>query len=145
MKKFKAILLFIFFFPVMICGYYVSALFTTDQKNTVYTMMNRYQIVKAHPFDNYFSKYTLLICLFFMAFYFVIAIIVIFGEKTRRPGEEAGSSKWESPQRITKMLADHNKSQNDPMNLVVYKPKKLFFLIRFFRNIYFKFKSRKAD
>lgn len=61
-------------------------------------MMDRYKIVKAAPFANYFSKYTVVILFFLILFYFVISIIVLFGQKTRRPGEEQGSSKWESPQ-----------------------------------------------
>ena len=64
MKKINIVLLVVFFFPVMICGYYLSALFSPDVKNTIYTMMDRYKIVKAAPFANYFRKYTVLILFF---------------------------------------------------------------------------------
>lgn len=145
MKKFNIVLLVIFFFPVMICGYYLSALFSPDVKNTIYTMMDRYKIVKAAPFANYFSKYTVLVLLFFALFYFAIAILVLFGQKTRRPGEEQGSSKWESPQRVSKLLSDRSTSQSDPMNIVVFIKKKPNIFVRFFRNIFYLFKSRKSD
>lgn len=145
MKKFSYFLLAIGIIPVLIFGYYFAALFTSDTKNTIYTMMDRYNIVKAAPFDNYFSKYTVLVILFLLMMYFVLAILILFGAKTRRPGEEQGSSKWESPQRITRLLSDRSKDKKDPMNLVVFKPKKVFFLVRIFRNIFFKIKTRKAD
>lgn len=145
MKKFNIVLLVVFFFPVMICGYYLSALFSPDVKNTIYTMMDRYKIVKAAPFANYFSKYTVVILFFLILFYFVISIIVLFGQKTRRPGEEQGSSKWESPQRVSKLLSDRSKSQSEPMNIVVFIKKKPNIFVRFLRNIFYWFKSRKAD
>ena len=129
----------------MVAGYYVGALFTPGIKNTIYTMMDKYKVIKAAPFAMYFSKYTVAAMLFSFAVYFVFAIFILFGEKTYRNGEEAGSSKWESPQRITKLLSDKSTDRKDPLNLVVYKPKKTFFLIRFFKDIYFRIKTRKAN
>lgn len=146
MKKAKIILLIIGIFPVLIFGYYFSALFSsTVPKNTIYTMMDRYQLVKAFPFENYFSKYTVIVNFFLLLIYFLMAIIVIFGEKTRRPNEEQGSSKWESPQRITKLLSDRSTDPKDPMNLVVFKMKKTNFIIRFFRDLFYKLSTRKLD
>ena len=83
--------------------------------------------------------------LFALASYFVLAIYILFGEKTRRPNEEAGSSKWENPMRITKLLSDRSKDTKDPMNIVVLKKRKTFFLIRIIRDIFFKISTRKAD
>lgn len=145
MKKFQIVLLIIGLFPVIVAGYYLSALFTPGIKNTIYTIMDKYQVVKAAPFSNYWSLYSALIILFFLLFYFVFAIVVLLGAKTRRPGEEAGSSKWEDPLRITRLLSDKSKKIDDPMNVVVYKKKKQFFLIRFFRNLFYILTSRKAD
>lgn len=146
MKKAKLILLIIGIFPVLIFGYYFSALFTDSvPKNTIYTMMDRYQIIKAFPFENYFSKYTVIVLFFLLLSYFILAILVLFGEKTRRPNEEQGSSKWESPQRITRLLSDRSTDPKDPMNLVILKEKKPIFFVRFFRDLFYKIRTRKAD
>lgn len=145
MKKFRIILLGIGIFPVILAGYYLSALFTPGVKNTIYTMMDKYKIIEAAPFDNYFSKYTVIIITFFLLFYFVFAILIVFGDKARRPGEEQGSSKWESPQRVSKLLSDRSTDKKDPMNLVVFKKKKPNFILSFFRNLFYKIKTRKAD
>ena len=145
MKKIRIILLAIGLFPVIIAGYYLSALFTPGIKNTIYTMMDKYKIVEAAPFDNYFSQYTVIIIAFFLMFYFVISILIVFGDKARRTGEEQGSSKWESPQRVSKLLSDRSKDKKDPMNLVVFRRKEPNFVIKFFRDIFYHVKTRKAD
>ena len=146
MKKVKIILFIIGIFPVLIFGYYFSALFTdTVPKNTIYTMMDRYQLIKAFPFENYFSKYTVIVVCFLLLFYLLMAIIAIFGEKTRRPGEEQGSARWEIPQRITKLLSDRSTDPKDPMNLVVFRVKKPIFFVRFFRDLFYKIRTRKVD
>lgn len=144
-KKSQIFLLILGFIASCLLGYYISALLITDGKNTIYTMMDQFKIVKANPFANYWNKYSLIVIIFVLLFYFVISLVVIFGEKARRPGEEQGSSRWESAQRITRMLSDRSTDKTDPFNVIVFKEKKLPFIVRFFRNIFYKIKSRKAD
>ena len=68
-------------------------------------------------------------------------LVIACMHKQTRYGEEQGSSHLISPYRVSKVLADHNNSIDDPKNIVIYKAKKL----NFFQKTYYKWKYRKAD
>ncbi len=61
--------------------------------------------------------------------------------KPTRYGEEQGSSKWENPSRVNKILADQNRSPDDENNVVVYKNKKPNKI----KNMYLKWKYRNEN
>lgn len=73
--------------------------------------------------------------------YAFIVIVAACMHKPTRYGEEQGSSRWESPSRVNKILADLNYSPDDENNIVVYKNKKPNKI----KNIYLKWKYRNEN
>ena len=119
----------IIFLPApIIIGYYFAAILSTTQKNTIYTMISLAKEVYNNPFQWYFNKYTIL---------FIVINLILYAFI----GEEQGSSKWESPSRVNKILADLNCSPDDEKNVVVYKNKKPNKI----KNIYLKWKYRNEN
>ena len=145
-KKSKIIFLILGLIASGILGYYLSALLITDGQNSVYTIIERFNMVKENPLRNYWNKYSILVILFVLIFYFVFVLYVLFGQKARRPGEEQGSSRWENPERITRLLSNRSNSITDPYNIVVIKEKKLLSsFIKPLKNVFYKIIYRKAD
>lgn len=147
MKKLKWILIVLGFFFSMGAGYYISALFVEGEKNTIFTISERYYYVLEHPFENYFSKFTIIFVMMAVIAYFIAVLMLLF-QKPTRPGQEQGSSEWENPVRITKLLADNSKSSEDIENVIVYKKRDIFlvsYIFRKIRNVWMAIKYRKAD
>ncbi len=132
----------IIFLPVpIIIGYYFAAILSTTQKNTIYTMISLAKEVYHNPFQWYFNKYTILFIVINLILYAFIVLIAACMHKPTRYGEEQGSSKWESPSRVNKILADLNRSPDDENNIVVYKIKKPNKI----KKIYLKWKYRNEN
>lgn len=143
-KKANVIIFVLGLFPVSIIGYYLSAFLVTDQKNTVYTILDRYNVISTNPLKNYWNKYSLLLIVFVWLIYFIVVMYCICGNKPTRNGEENGSSKWENPVKVCKYLADNHNGKTDPLNIIVIKKHKNIFC-EIARNLFYKFKYRKAN
>lgn len=147
MKKLKYILIIIGFIVSIIVGYYLSALFV-GKNGEIYNLFiieDRYYYVLSHLTENYFTIYSALFILITISIYFVTILMLLFPKSTRN-GEEQGSSCWESPERITKLLSDTNNSRDDLENIVVYSKREIFLiskLHKFLSDIWFNFKYRK--
>jgi hypothetical protein len=122
-------------------GYYLAALLSTSEPNSIETLLQRGNIIVNNPLGWYFNKLTIPMILFSLVVYGVTVIVIGCMHKPTRYGEEHGSSHFISPFQVSKELADNHNSIEDPMNIVVYKYKKL----RFFKSLIYKWKYRKAD
>jgi hypothetical protein len=131
----------IFLILPIAAGYYLAALFSVNEPNDIYTVIERCKIIIDKPLDWYFNLFTIPAILFMILLYAMTVLVIACMHKQTRYGEEQGSSHLISPYRVSKVLADHNNSIDDPKNIVIYKAKKL----NFFQKTYYKWKYRKAD
>lgn len=131
----------IFLILPIAAGYYLAALFSINEPNDINTIIERCKIIIDKPLGWYFNMLTIPVILFLILLYAMTVLVVACMHKQTRYGEEQGSSHLISPYRVSKVLADHNNSIDDPKNIVIYKAKKL----NFFQKTYYKWKYRKAD
>lgn len=131
----------IFLILPIAAGYYLAALFSINEPNDINTIIERCKIIIDKPLGWYFNMLTIPVILFMILLYAMTVLVIACMHKQTRYGEEQGSSHLISPYRVSKVLADHNNSIDDPKNIVIYKAKKL----NFFQKTYYKWKYRKAD
>ncbi len=131
----------IFLILPIAAGYYLAALFSINEPNDIYTVIERCKIIIDKPLGWYFNLLTIPAILFMILLYAMTVLVIACMHKQTRYGEEQGSSHLISPYRVSKVLADHNNSIDDPKNIVIYKVKKP----NFFQKTYYKWKYRKAD
>lgn len=131
----------IFLILPIAAGYYLAALFSINEPNDINTIIERCKIIIDKPLGWYFNMLTIPVILFMILLYAMAVLVIACMHKQTRYGEEQGSSHLISPYRVSKVLADHNNSIDDPKNIVIYKAKKL----NFFQKTYYKWKYRKAD
>lgn len=122
-------------------GYYLAALLSTTESNSIETLIERGNIIVNNPLGWYFNKLTIPMILLSLVVYGITVIVIGCMHKPTRYGEEQGSSHLESPFRVSKELADHHNSIDDPMNIVIYKHKKP----GFFKSLIYKWKYRNAN
>lgn len=131
----------IFLILPIAAGYYLAALFSIKEPNDINTIIERCKIIIDKPLGWYFNMLTIPVILFMILLYAMTVLVIACMHKQTRYGEEQGSSHLISPYRVSKVLADHNNSIDDPKNTVVYKAKKP----NFFQKTYYKWKYRKVD
>lgn len=122
-------------------GYYLAALISTTEPNSLGTIIERGNMIVNNPLGWYFNKFTIPLIFFSLFVYGLIVLIVGCMHKPTRYGEEQGSSHLMSPFKVSKALSDQHNSIDDPMNIVIYKQKKPGFL----KSLIFKWKYRNAE
>jgi hypothetical protein len=132
--------------PVVL-GYYAAALFVTTEKNTIYTIIEQFNIVYNNPLPPhwYFNVYTIPLIVFNLLVYACAVVVIGAMYRPHRYGEEQGSARFESAARVTKQLADLNNDVEDVKNIVVIRKKKENFFVEKIRNIVYRIKYRNAE
>lgn len=125
-KKLKVLIPFIIvgLIAVLTVSYYVSGLLIVDGKNTIDTVIERYNLMKQTPFIWYGNKYTPVIMLTGFSFYFVFLLVLFSMYRIKMPGKEYGTSEFTSPESLTRKLADLSKDEKDVENIVIPGGKK---------------------
>lgn len=134
-------LVLIFSILPIAAGYYLAAIFSMNEPNDIYTVIDRCKVIIDKPLGWYFSVLTIPAIIFMIIAYMIAVLVIACMHKQTRYGEEQGSSYLIAPDRVNRVLADRNNSVDDPMNIVVYKEKKT----NFFVGIFYKIKYRNAD
>lgn len=125
-KKIKVLIPFMVagLFVVLATCYYISALFSPDQQNSILTIIERYKLIKQEPFANHCNKYTPFLMLFGFLTYTIFLLIALTMHRVKMPGREYGTSEFTSPENLTRKLADMSKDEKDIENIVIPGKKK---------------------